>query len=115
MAGKRGIRPKHVPQRTCVGCREVLPKRNLIRITRGPEGVAVDLSGKAPGRGAYLHDLRACWTKALKGPLAGALRTNISDADRLTLTAYMDGLAEKEGDTPDVSAEIAPAKVDPMD
>ena len=47
---------KHVPQRTCVACREVNEKRSLIRIVRGPEGVAVDKTGKMPGRGAYLHD-----------------------------------------------------------
>jgi predicted RNA-binding protein YlxR (DUF448 family) len=114
MADKRGSKSKHVPQRTCVGCREVLPKRNLIRITRGAEGVAIDPSGKAAGRGAYLHDLRACWVKGLKGSLAAALRTTISEADKLTLTTYMDGLAGSEGKTPDASAKITPAKVEPM-
>jgi predicted RNA-binding protein YlxR (DUF448 family) len=114
MAGKRGMKPKHIPQRTCVGCREVLPKRNLIRITRGVDGVAIDPSGKAQGRGAYLHDMRSCWAKALKGPLAAALRTTISDVDRRTLTAYMEGLAETEGESPEISALTAPAKVDPM-
>ena len=114
MAGKRGLKPKHIPQRTCVGCREVLPKRNLIRITRSDEGVAIDPSGKAPGRGAYLHDLRTCWAKGLKGPLAAALRTTISDTDKLTLTTYMDRLAETEGESPDLSATITPAEADPM-
>lgn len=114
MAGKRGIKPKHVPQRTCVGCREVLPKRNLIRITRSAEGVAIDPSGKASGRGAYLHDLRACWVKGLKGSLAAALRTTISEVDKLTLTTYMDRLAEPEGDSADASAKITPAEVNPM-
>ncbi|MEJ2561551.1 MAG: YlxR family protein [Anaerolineales bacterium] len=50
-----------------MGCREVLPKRSLIRIVRGPEGVKIDMSGKAPGRGAYVHDSGACWQAALNG------------------------------------------------
>lgn len=114
MADKRGLKPKHIPHRTCVGCREVLPKRNLIRITRSAEGVAIDLSGKAPGRGAYLHDLRTCWARALKGPLAAALHTTISETDKLTLTSYMDRWNETEGDSPDLSAKITPAEVGPM-
>jgi predicted RNA-binding protein YlxR (DUF448 family) len=48
-------RGKHIPQRTCIGCREVLPKRNLIRVVRTPDGIQVDLTGKAAGRGAYIH------------------------------------------------------------
>lgn len=82
-------RAKHIPQRTCVGCRQVLPKRSLIRIVRSEEGVRVDLTGKARGRGAYLHNLRSCWEKALKGALAQALRTDISEADRQSLLAFM--------------------------
>jgi predicted RNA-binding protein YlxR (DUF448 family) len=47
--------------RTCVACRQEAGKRTLIRIVRGPEGgVQVDLSGRAPGRGAYLHRDPGC-------------------------------------------------------
>ena len=53
-------RVKHIPQRTCVGCREVLSKRQLLRIVRTAEGVRVDPTGKLAGRGAYLHDKRSC-------------------------------------------------------
>jgi len=43
-------------------------KRTFIRIVRTPEGrVAVDQTGRANGRGAYLHPIRTCWVKALKG------------------------------------------------
>jgi len=45
MAKKPKRRSKHIPRRTCVGCREVLPKRSMVRIVNGPEGVSVDLSG----------------------------------------------------------------------
>lgn len=92
MGKKASRRKRHVPQRTCVGCRETLAKRTLIRIVRSPDGVKVDPTGKSPGRGAYLHDRRACWEKALKGSLASALRTNISPQDEEALRAYLENL-----------------------
>ena len=53
------------PVRTCVGCREEAGKRGLIRLVRGPDGVVrADRSGRAPGRGAYLHADRACVEQA---------------------------------------------------
>ncbi|MEE9216668.1 MAG: YlxR family protein [Anaerolineales bacterium] len=85
---------KHIPQRTCVGCREVLPKRSLIRIVRTPEGVRIDPTSKAPGRGAYLHDRRSCWERGLKGSLSKALRVELSTDDRKELMHYMDQLPE---------------------
>jgi predicted RNA-binding protein YlxR (DUF448 family) len=91
----KASRRKHVPQRTCVGCRSVLPKRTLIRIVRGLEGVHVDLTGKSPGRGAYLHDQRICWERGLKGALANALRTELSVEDRDRLIAYLQTLPEE--------------------
>jgi len=92
----RRTRRKHVPQRTCVGCRQVQAKRSLIRIVRGPDGVRVDPTGKAPGRGAYLHDLRSCWEAALKGPLSRALRSELSAEERQGLEAYARSLADGE-------------------
>ncbi|NPV56674.1 MAG: YlxR family protein [Anaerolineae bacterium] len=90
MDGKRtDKRTRHIPQRTCVGCREVLPKRSLIRIVRTPEGVQVDLTGKLNGRGAYLHDRRSCWERGLKGSLAHALRTSLTEADHTLLREQM--------------------------
>jgi len=83
---------KHVPQRTCVGCREVLPKRQMVRIVRTAEGVRVDLTGKAAGRGAYLHDKRECWARGLKGALARALKIELSAEDRARLEAFMNAL-----------------------
>jgi len=47
---------RHEPTRTCVACRQEAGKRSLVRVVRDPNGVAhVDLTGRAPGRGAYLH------------------------------------------------------------
>lgn len=92
MAKKPLKRVKHIPQRTCVGCREVLPKRNLIRVVRGSAGVTIDPTGKAAGRGAYVHDKRSCWEKALKGALSHALKTELTEADRSELVQYMESL-----------------------
>lgn len=89
---------KHVPQRTCVGCREVLPKRSLIRIVRGPQGVQIDPTGKLSGRGAYLHDRRSCWERGIKGALAVALKTEINAAEKVELTRFMATLPEEISD-----------------
>jgi len=85
-------RVKHVPQRTCVGCREVLPKRNLVRLVRTTDGVQIDRTGKLAGRGAYLHDRRECWERGLKGALAHALKTTLTANDRARLEEFMNAL-----------------------
>ena len=85
-------RVKHVPQRTCVGCREVLPKRRMIRLVRTAEGVQVDPTGKLAGRGAYLHDRRECWERAFRGALEHALKTNLTADDRARLENFMHSL-----------------------
>ena len=95
MSNKETKPKKHVPQRTCVACREVNDKRSLIRLVRTEEGVRVDQTGRLPGRGAYLHDDKACWEKALtKGILARALKTEISPEDMEALTAFKDQSAQ---------------------
>ena len=94
MTKKPAQRVKHVPQRTCVGCREVLPKRRMIRIVRTAEGVRVDPTSKMAGRGAYLHDRRECWERGLKGALANALKTTLSVDERVNLEEFMSTLSE---------------------
>ena len=81
---------KHIPQRTCVGCRSTSSKRQFVRVVRTPEGaVEVDPTAKRPGRGAYVCARPECWTEALKKDrLAHALRTTISSADREALERY---------------------------
>jgi len=60
-------KPKKIPQRQCVGCREMKNKRDLIRVVKSPEGkVSLDFSGKKPGRGAYVCPAQACLAKARK-------------------------------------------------
>ena len=92
-------RPKHIPQRTCVGCRTVLPKRSLVRLVRQPSGVVMDPTGKLPGRGAYLHLNRSCWERGLKGPLAHALKVSLSADDLERLQTVMQSLPEDQEDT----------------
>ncbi|MEK6587969.1 MAG: YlxR family protein [Chloroflexota bacterium] len=79
---------KHVPQRTCVGCREVLAKRSLVRVVRTANGVEIDPTSKVQGRGAYVHERRECWEAALKGSLSRALRVELSAADRIELEQH---------------------------
>ncbi len=87
---KRGPQPRRLPQRTCVGCRTVQPKRQLVRLVRKADGsVDIDPTGKAAGRGAYLHDREDCWRLALQGVALGhALKTDITEADRARLRAH---------------------------
>jgi uncharacterized protein len=99
MVKKTKRRSKHVPQRTCVGCREVLPKRSLIRIVKGPEGVQVDLTGKAHGRGAYLHDDRSCWERGIKGGLDHALKTRLTDQEKQALMDFIERFLPDERET----------------
>ena len=58
---------KKIPQRQCVGCREMKDKKALLRVVRSPEGaVSLDFTGKKPGRGAYVCPDPACLKKARK-------------------------------------------------
>lgn len=89
MAGKQPRR-KHVPQRTCVVCRQATDKRRLTRLVRTPEGgVVVDPTGKLNGRGAYLCDQVACWDKALRHPgiLGQALNSDLSAGELAAIAA----------------------------
>ena len=58
---------KKIPMRQCLGCREMKPKKDLIRVVRSPEGtISLDFRGKASGRGAYLCRSGDCLKKAVK-------------------------------------------------
>lgn len=81
---------RHIPQRTCIACRQVKAKRQLVRLVRVADGsVVVDTSGRAAGRGAYLCHLGSCWQQGLKeGCLERALRTSLSQESREKLSQY---------------------------
>lgn len=60
-------KPRKIPMRMCVGCREMKPKMSLLRVVKPQEGeVHIDRSGKAPGRGAYVCNSAECLKKAQK-------------------------------------------------
>lgn len=71
------MKPKKIPMRMCTGCGEMKPKKELVRVVRGPEKedgsggllppeVSLDLTGKKPGRGAYICRSLSCLRKARK-------------------------------------------------
>ena len=97
MKKKTPQRVKHIPYRTCIGCRLVNAKKTLVRIVRTPTGVVVDPTGKLAGRGAYVHNSRSCWELALKGPVSRALRTELTEDDRLRLLEYLKTLPADTG------------------
>ena len=67
MADNNKPSQKKVPVRRCVGCGEHMPKGELVRVLRTPEGeVILDLTGKKSGRGAYICKKAACLKKARK-------------------------------------------------
>ena len=82
--------PKHVPERTCIVCRSARPKRELVRLVYGPDGMAeVDTSGRKPGRGAYICRSPECWHKGVsKGKLEHALRGRINPENRARLIKF---------------------------
>ena len=91
MSKKQPRRPKHVPQRTCIVCREKFDKRRLTRIVRTPdEGVVVDFTGKRNGRGAYLCDQVSCWDIALEKTqlLNQALMTEVTGPERIEIATH---------------------------
>lgn len=93
-----------------MACRQGKPKRELVRVVRGAQGVVeVDLTGKKAGRGSYLCRSKACWELALKKKgLEHALQTTISPEDRARLLEFGAGLTAESGPT-DRTDEAEPA------
>ena len=84
--------------RTCLGCRATKPKPALVRIVRTAAGrAAIDSTGTARGRGAYLCPDAACAERALKaGTLNRALRTNVDKAALAALREWAASLGEPD-------------------
>lgn len=82
-----GPKPKKIPMRMCTGCGEMKPKRELVRVVKAPEKdageppeISLDLTGRKPGRGAYLCKNAECLKKARKQRrLERAFSCKISD------------------------------------
>ncbi|MFC2057236.1 RNase P modulator RnpM [Chloroflexota bacterium] len=81
---------KHVPQRTCVACRKVKAKQELIRLVcTSARSVEVDTDGKKAGRGAYLCRTQECWETGFKGSrLEHPLRTTLTQENREQLIRF---------------------------
>jgi len=88
---KRQHKARHVPERSCVVCRQKTDKRQLIRLVKSPDaGLLIDVSGKHAGRGAYLCKQTSCWRKAISSPiLEKALRATLTDADKQLLATHL--------------------------
>lgn len=87
---RKGPRPRHVPQRQCIACREHDAKRSYVRLVRTPEGtVEVDPTGKRNGRGAYMCRRRSCWQRAIDSrAIDRALKVEVDDQSREQLREY---------------------------
>jgi len=86
------MQQKKIPMRQCLGCREMKPKKELIRVVRSPDGeISLDFRGKANGRGAYVCPQAACLKKAIKAKaLERAFETEIPEEIYVALTAQME-------------------------
>jgi predicted RNA-binding protein YlxR (DUF448 family) len=101
------MRPRKPAIRTCIGCGKSEDKREIVRFVRTPDGaVDVDETGRANGRGAYVHATRECFELAIrKRKIASALRANVSEDDIGRLRAdfervlgHRGALANEDGD-----------------
>jgi len=82
-------RRKHIPQRTCIACREIKAKKDLIRLVNNAGIVEIDLTHKKSGRGAYLCPTAYCWETGLKGNrLEYMLRIKLRPENRQILVEY---------------------------
>ena len=90
-----GARPE--PQRTCIACREVKTKKELVRLVRLADGtIELDETGKTNGRGAYICRKAACWEQALQGNrLEHTFRSTIKQDDRDRLKARASSLLKE--------------------
>lgn len=97
------VRQKKIPLRMCTGCGEMKPKKELVRVVKAPEKqdengnalppeISVDLTGKKPGRGAYMCRSAECLQKARKARrLERAFSCKISDEVYLRMEEEITG------------------------
>ena len=87
------MRQRKIPIRMCVGCRQNLPKKQLVRVVKSPDGdISVDTTGKKSGRGAYLCRDDNCFNRAVKSKaLQRALECDITSEVFETLLEELTG------------------------
>ena len=95
------MKPKKIPMRMCVGCREMKEKRELIRIVRTLEGEAVlDPTGKRSGRGAYVCRQAECLRRSIRQKqLERQLEITLTPEIIDTLTAEMEKMSAAGSET----------------
>ena len=94
---KQVKQPRHIPQRSCVACRSIRDKRDLVRLVCNEEKVEIDTAKNKTGRGAYLCPVYECWEQGLKkNRVEHALRTKLSEEDRCMLIEYGKSLPKKD-------------------
>ena len=93
------MKQKKVPMRMCVGCREMKPKKELMRVVRGPDGtVFLDPSGKKPGRGAYVCRSGDCLSRAIRQKqLERQLEAKLGEETAEALRKTLEELTAQEG------------------
>ena len=94
------MKEKKVPMRMCVGCREMKPKKELLRVVRSPEGsLFVDATGRKPGRGAYVCRSAECLKKAIRQKqLERAFECALQDEVKEALMRELQALEENSGE-----------------
>ena len=88
------MKEKKVPMRMCVGCREMKPKKELLRVVKSPEGVvSIDATGRKPGRGAYVCRSAECLKRAIKQKqLERAFECALGEETRAQLVQELESL-----------------------
>ena len=91
------MKEKKVPMRMCVGCREMKPKKELLRVVKSPEGdVSIDTTGRKPGRGAYVCFSADCMKRAIKQKqLERAFECALGEETHTALLSQLQALEEK--------------------
>ena len=101
------MKPRKVPLRRCSGCGESKPKRELVRVVRAQDGtVSLDLTGKKPGRGAYVCPRAACLAKARKAKrIERALEVSIPEEIYDAMTAEIQRAEEQNAGAEQAAAQ----------
>lgn len=99
MADPRPATPR-APQRTCVGCRAVVPQHQLVRLVFDGPRLVVDAARVRPGRGAYVHAAASCLASAGRGGIARSLRRAVQPGDLKRIVAEMSPTDDKSGGSP---------------
>ena len=106
------MKPRKIPLRRCSGCGESKPKRELVRVVRAQDGtVSLDLTGKKPGRGAYVCPRAACLARARKAKrIERALEVSIPEELYDAMTAEIQRAEVQSTETQRAETESAGAK-----